>query len=49
MGALEREEDVWRERDRFGHIDVDGNLKVNVELEVKGEKGVEFSNPSLGG
>ena len=42
-------EDVWRERDRFGQLDVDGNFNVKLDLIVKGEKDVEFSNTSLGG
>jgi len=41
--------DVYRERGRFGHLDVDGKVNVKVVLKTIGEDGVEFSNPSLGG
>jgi hypothetical protein len=30
----------------FGKLDVDGNVKVKVNLKAIGLEGVEFSNPS---
>lgn len=38
-----------KNRSCFGQLDVDENFNVNVDFEVTGEEGVEFSNPSLGG